>query len=526
MARIILSTPGVPDREIEIRGTVTVGRHPDQDLQILDRLVSKAHARIEKTEQGCFIHDLGSRNGTFVNGRPLRAPHKLKSGDSISVGASKLIFLEETMTEEQVELSDKTISSAVRSVLDSRLATDFLPEKELSNETSLRQDYERLRLSYLLHQELALELDLNKMLDKTLDLIFQFMPGVGRGIVMLLSNESNRLENRKVKTRGHGSEKERVVISSTIVNQVLKDRKAVLSSDALVDDRFDQSKSIILQGIRSTMTVPLIGRNGTVFGILHMDSQSAAGVFNEQDLTIVQSLASQVALQMENVYLARKMESEAETRQKLQRFLSPNLVDKVLSGEMVIEKGGEYKDVTVMFTDIRQFTSMSERKKPDEIVGLLNDYFEAMVEIVFQHGGTMDKFMGDGMMALWGAPITTSEDPVHAVGAAVRMQRLLGTLNERFKEKLGEEIQIGVGIDTGPVVAGLMGSSKTMSYTVVGAHVNRASRLCATAARGEILISEDTFKLVGKHFVVKEKEPVKLKGIANPVKVFSVTDMV
>jgi adenylate cyclase len=526
MAKLIISTPGIPDQEVPLNVPLSMGRHPEQSLQILDRLVSKEHARIEKVGSEYLLTDLNSRNGTFVNGKMVREPHTLRTGDSIGIGATKITFEGDQRTEEEVELSDKTITSAVRSVLDYKSATNFLAAAEIKDEGALRRDYDRLRLAYLLHQELALELDLKIMLDKTFELIFQFIPGVGRGIVMLLNPAENRLEITKVKTKDPRDEKQKVVVSSTIVNQVLKDRRSVLSSDALVDDRFDQAKSIILQGIRSTMTVPLLSRGGAVLGILHMDSQSAAGIFNEQDLAVVQSLAGQVALQIENVFLARRIEADAETKHKLSRFLSPNLVEKVLNGQMVLEKGGEYKNVTIMFSDIRGFTTMSERRKPDEIVGLLNDYFESMVEIVFQHGGTLDKFMGDAIMALWGAPISTPDDPVMAVGAAVRMQRLLTSLNEKFKERFGEELAIGIGIDTGPVVAGLMGSSKTISYTVVGGYVNRASRLCSAASAGEVLISEDTFRLVEKHFLVKEKEPIKCKGIAELVRVYRVLDMV
>ncbi|MBM4372903.1 MAG: GAF domain-containing protein, partial [Deltaproteobacteria bacterium] len=280
-----------------------------------------------------------------------------------------------------------------------------------------------------------------------------------------------------------------------------------------------------LQGIRSTMTVPMVGYDGRVVGILHLDSSETAGVFGDLDLSVVQSLASQVAVSLENVFLTRTIEAEAENRQRLQRFLSPNLVDKVLSGDLVIEKGGELKQVSILFSDIRKFTPLSERHDAPEIVRLLNVYFEAMVEIVFQHQGTLDKFVGDEIMALWGAPISAPEDPIMAVGAAVRMQQHLKALNQRFKAECGEELGVGIGIDTGRVVAGLMGSSRTMSYTVIGQHVNRASRLCSAAKAGEVLISEDTWRLVRSHVICEPVEPLTLKGISKPVPTWRVSDV-
>ncbi len=183
------------------------------------------------------------------------------------------------------------------------------------------------------------------------------------------------------------------------------------------------------------------------------------------------------------------------------------------------------KQVSILFSDIRKFTPLSERHEAQEIVRLLNVYFEAMVEIIFQHQGTLDKFVGDEIMALWGAPISTPEDAVMAVGAAVRMQQHLKVLNQRFSEEFGDVLDVGIGIDTGRVVAGLMGSSRTMSYTVIGQYVNRASRLCSVAKAGEVLISEDTWHLVKDHVICEPMEPLKLKGISRPVPTWRVTDV-
>jgi adenylate cyclase len=529
MARLIISAPDASRREVDLVGNMGMGRHPAQEIQILDRLVSKSHARIEERSGEVFaLVDLGSRNGTFLNGQIVTDSKILEHGDVIMIGATKLTYeapAEVRDETERVELSDMAVTSAVRSTLDSTSAMEFSAAEEIDDVSTLRRDYEKLRMAHIIRRELALELDLDVLLDRTLGLIFEFFPGVGRGIALLLDEATGQLEIRKVQTRKKTSTDEKVVLSNTIVQEVLKDRKAVLSSDALMDSRFDQAKSIILQGIRSTMTVPMMGYDGRVVGILHLDSSETTGVFGDTDLSVVQSFATQVAMSIENVFLTKQIEAEAENRNRLQRFLSPNLVDKVLSGDMVIEKGGEMKQVSILFSDIRSFTPLSERHEAQRIVGLLNDYFEAMVEIIFQHQGTLDKFVGDEIMALWGAPISTPEDPVMAVGAAVRMQQQLKILNQHFKNEFGDILSVGIGIDTGPVVAGLMGSSRTLSYTVIGQHVNRAARLCSAAKAGEILISEDTWRLVKNNVICEPVEPLELKGISKPVPTWRVTDV-
>ncbi len=340
MARLIISAPDASRREVELGENMGLGRHPAQDIQLLDRLVSKSHARIEQRDGAFVLVDLGSRNGTFLNGQLVTESQTLEQGDVIMLGATRLTYEVPADSGDEtrhVELSDQAVTSAVRSTLDSTSAMEFAAADDIEDVGILRRDYEKLRMAHIIGRELALELDLDVLLDRTLELTFEFFPGVGRGIVLLLDEKTDQLEIRKVKTRKKSRNEEKVLISNTIVQEVLRDRKAVLSSDALMDSRFDQAKSIILQGIRSTMTVPMMGYDGRVVGILHLDSSETAGVFGDRDLSVVQSFATQVAMSIENVFLTRQIEAEAESRNPLQRFLSPNLGDKVLSGGMVIE---------------------------------------------------------------------------------------------------------------------------------------------------------------------------------------------
>lgn len=525
MAFLIVETPKMGVRKILLEKAMTVGRHPSQDIQILDRLVSKQHCVVRPGPGAEWsIEDVGSRNGTFVNNRRITSPHRLANGDRVMVGATRIIFeAHEPGTDEELEVTESTAAPVIQSVVDAETAMEFLPADSIKDDAILRRDYEKLRFAYQLHREIALELDLNVLLGRILEMLMAFLPGIDRAMVLLTKRGPEQgLYVAKKHYRPGVDESTRMAVSSTIVNRVLEEKKGILSNDAIVDSRFDGARSIILQGIRSAMAVPMLGHDQQVLGVLHADSLRKVGAFSERDLNVVQGFANQAALCIENSYMAQKIEEEAQRREKLQRFLSPNLVAKVLQGEVELEKGGAPRNVTILFSDIRKFTNLVERHTATEIVNLLNAYFEQMVEIIFDYDGTLDKFMGDAIMALWGAPVSSDMDTINAVNAAIRMQQAMKEFNVKAEAILGEGIGIGIGIDAGQVVAGLMGSSQTMNYTVIGGHVNRCSRLCSAAAAGEILVSDSVYERISNQIHCEAIQPMVLKGIAKPVPVFRV----
>ena len=183
-----------------------------------------------------------------------------------------------------------------------------------------------------------------------------------------------------------------------------------------------------MQGIRSTMTVPLV-HHDELLGIMHLDSMIATNAFTEKDLQIFGGIGGQAAVAIHNSQLARKIEHEARTRAQFQRLLSPNLVDQVVQGKLQLEKGGALSEVTLLFSDIRGFTSMSESRAPEEIVRMLNEYFELMVDVIFKYEGTLDKFVGDEVIALFGAPVPMKNAEVKAVQCALDMMRVLSEWN-------------------------------------------------------------------------------------------------
>ncbi len=527
MAKLVNITAN-PPREYPLDALATIGRHPDNSIQILDRIVSKEHAQVFRAPDGRFVlRDLGSLNGTFIKGERI-TEKVLEDGDEISMGSTRLLFRStdaEQAAAPQVTISSpEELESHIRQKIDAETAKQFLPEKDIYDMEVLRRDYERLRVAYEVGRFLGLEVNLDVLLEKILAKAFELLPA-DRGVILLQDDDTGELRPRVTKHRkdqpsGGGN----ILLSRTILKEVTENKSAVLSSDASMDSRFAGAHSIIMQGIRSTMSVPLLWHD-ELLGIIHLDSQIATGAFTDKDLQILASIANQAANAIQNARLARNIEQEAATRAQLQRLLSPNLVDEIVSGKLRIDQGGELRPVTILFADIRGFTSMSEQMPAQEIVHMLNEYFEVMVDVLFRYQGTLDKYVGDEIMGLFGAPVAMADGPTKAVECAVAMQRTLREFNRTRQAEGLQPISIGIGINTGDVVCGALGTSMTMQYTAVGDPVNLASRLCSLAKPGEILISEDTAKLLDDRFELVDLPPVRVKGKRDQIKIHNVTGL-
>ncbi len=522
MARLVIITADGRN-EVELQPHNSVGRHPNNTIQILDRIASKEHCRIQLENGGYVLHDLGSLNGTYVNSARV-SQHNLQTGDEILIGSTKLLFLDRISSDEmlgRVTMTPGMLQSHIRTKLAPQVDQSFVPEKAIQDIEHLRRDYEKLRIGYELQRSIGIELDLDKLLGKILDRAFEML-AADRGVVLLF-DDNDQLQPRAVKTRKARGD-ENIVLSSSIINEVVREKAAVLSSDAAIDSRFKGSHSVIMQGIRSTMAVPIIV-GGQLFGIMILDSQIATNAFGEKDLQLFTGIANQAALSIQNVKLAKKIEAEAQMRAKFERMMSPILAEQVLSGKLEVTKGGELREATVLFADIRGFTPLSEGLGAQDVVAMLNEYFEMMIEIVFHNEGTLDKFIGDEIMVLYGAPTSRADDPVRAVRTALEMQAALIEFNRTRQAEGMVPILIGVGINTGEVVAGYMGSTRTMEYTAIGDTVNTGSRLCSIAKAGEIIVSESTWARVESQFEAVPLAPTKVKGKAAPLRIFNVTSV-
>jgi adenylate cyclase len=253
-----------------------------------------------------------------------------------------------------------------------------------------------------------------------------------------------------------------------------------------------------------------------------VDCLSKPYAFSQEELGIFSVIAAEVAISFDNVRSHEELARRVVERQALERFLSANIVEKILANPNEIHLGGENQVVTILFSDIRGFTRMSERMEPHAVVELLNEYFSEMTDLIFESGGTLDKYLGDGIMAVYGAPLPKPDDPLRATQTAMEMQRALATLNRDWERRGQQALRMGVGVNTGPVTAGNIGSAKRMDYTVIGDAVNLASRLCSNAAGGQILVSDTTYMLLNSRIPARRLEPIRVKGKETPVELYEV----
>lgn len=520
MAKLIVRS-GEQTQFVELRDVNTLGRHADNAIRVFDRRVSKHHAEIVRRSDGRFvIRDLGSRNGMTLSGTRV-FEHVFDHGDVVSIGDVELEFV--ATPDSEVTLSHISVDvlggdSVVRQSVEPDTERVFLPSKNRENDPSLAADYERLRLRHEIEVATRDVWNTDELLPLVLRRVFELVEA-DEGVIFLYDDDG-QLVARWVERRDRSANGS-VRVSRSILGEVERTRHALLCQDVTVDERFAGKESVVAQGIRSVLAVPLV-HGMAMLGVIHLDSRTAKNAFSTHDLEILLSVASQTAAALHTASLVRRLEREANTRAQFQRLLSPNVVEQLVTGRITLEKGGELREATILFADIRGFTAMSEGLSPGAVVQLLNEYFELMVGVLFRHEGTLDKYIGDCVMALFGAPIASPDAPLNAVRCAMEMQQALRELNDTRAQEGQAPLHVGIGINTGPVVVGAMGSSRTLQYTAVGDAVNVASRLCALAGAFEVLISEATLARVESAVDVLRLPPVQVKGKAQPLSVYCV----
>ena len=638
MAKLILAT-AEGQQAIDLRPTNSLGRHPNNTIQLLDKIVSKEHCILELREGRFLLRDLGSLNGTYVNGERVRGEMFLKHGDEIALGSTRARYddgsgvalplppvspgavqnpgvmmppsamgvpssayqvpstpyqvpggqnqwpqqpppsmgvpppmpqppmpqpssagsvraaqpysppasalpapsppVPAVTTQPMANAPPNAANAGVRPPSLSGTRVDMLDAArpigaQIAAQTKgfqafdtiardaqqLRLDYERLRVSWELTREIGLERDFDRLIEKILLALLKFTKA-DRGVILL--RESDGSLSPRVAKRRDGSDVPNIQISSTILNHVIRERASVLTHDASMDFASSKGKSMILNRISSAMVVPLIHEGEKdVLGVVWLDSESLAQ-FQPKDLEVITSVAGQASMFIENTMLAKRVEQEMVLRNTFARLVAPNVAEQMMSGKLQVKQGGQLvRELTVFNSDIRGFTAMSEGTAPETLVVMLNEYFELMVETIFKYEGTLDKFMGDGIMGFWGAPVVHRDDAPRCVQCAIDQMDVLGRWNRQRMAEGKSTLAIGIGIHTGPCVVGYVGSSKALSYTAIGDTANTSARLCSTALPGQIVISEATLTLVGNRFEVEEIEARSLKGKERPMRRFNV----
>ena len=525
MSLHLVAAAGSPSLELLEGRLYTVGRVATCDLPVPDPTVSRRHAELEQVEAGVRVRDLGSTNGTFLNGQRI--------SDAVATPGAWLAFgkvdfqLRAGPPKPRLESGDDLLDATfIRQVpvhgpadIAAQLSATPQGSSLLRIGGASKEERQARKLSLLIDiaKELSQQTEIDVLLDRLVGLTFQVLR-VDR-VAILMPGADDELAPRVWRSRvdtPEGSWR----VPRPITRKAVDERVAVLIENAAGHAGFEGASGA--QRVQSALCAPLLGKEGAVLGLIYLDNLGGAQSFAEEDLEFLSAFAGMAAVALENSQLIERVRREAVVLSNFQRYFAPDLVQQIAGQTEEVQLGGAKRWVVVLFSDIRDFTSISETMSPDEIASLLTEYFTEMVEIVFEHGGTLDKFMGDAMMALWGAPLAGKDDADRAVRAAIAMQSALARLNREWRLQGRQELSTGIGINAGEVFAGNIGSNRRLEYTVIGDAVNTASRLCREAGPGEILVAEPLYAALREPPPISVLPPLPIRGKAQPVPLYRI----
>lgn len=474
-----------------------IGRLPTNDLLLPDPSVSREHCVIFVERNEYYIRDLESTNGTFLNNIKVVNPCKLKEGDRIDIGEYSCIF------HLGVPSTQKIAPGTLRT-----LNVETIEEKLFVSQPN-RVSANKINLQFYILHQLAKSILSNPILkhvyDTALTMLMQSIDAE-RGVIFTF-NEKGNLEIRAKR-------------STVGKNKVLPDVNMKILQSAL-----DKTATVFTMDPESSRTIicsPLWEKN-KVYGAIYLDTESSRNIFSDEDAELLTAVANMVAIAIKQSELYEKFKNEELLRHNLERFFSPDIVKEILShthDSTNIKIDVEERNATVMFVDIKDFTSLSEVLSPHELTEILNEYFEICSRVIFKHRGSINKFIGDGVMAVFGLPFPQDNDAENAVNAGIEIVKTLKEFANRLSPQ--KRIKPKIGINTGRVIAGNLGSSQRMEYSVLGDTVNIAARLEGIAKPEQILIGEGTYDRVKTTFRTTEVGTIWLKGKNQSVRVFEI----
>lgn len=539
-----------PDDETQVvkldKNHITVGRRNDNDIIVDDVFVSRLHIEVAKKGNKYIVKDSKSRYGTYVNGDRI-VEKQLTYGDEIQIGNTLITFVDEKTLDHIPER--KTPSRRFGGDFDfaSKIETIKHQISKGVTKKDIMHSLNELKTSIAVNQNKYSEaerskeivstmcevgkiinfvFDLNVLLNLLMDLALKILQA-RRGFIILYDKTSSELKVKVARNMGGELEASKTTgISQTIAWETFKTGQVIATENAMSDERFRAQESVISYAIGAVICAPLIAKEKGKIGAIYVDNPVTQEQFDKGDIEFMISFANQAAIAIENAQLYKKIKEEEKIKARLQRFFSPTVVQKIMASEEVLALGGEARIATVLFCDIRGYTSLAERIDTLVAVEILNDFLSSMTDIVFLHEGTLDKYIGDCVMAIFGAPVAHDDDPVRAVKAALDMKQRVVDLKGIWLKKMdvaeAVSFDIGIGIHTGEVIAGNIGNINRMEYTVVSRAVNLASRLENNAQPGQILISKATYQLTKDHVKTKKLPSVQLKNISKPVEIYEV----
>ena len=533
-----------------------IGRHPESFLCLPEHHVSRRHARLLRRGNTFVIEDLRSSNGVIVQGKRLlpQVPHELQDGDEVLICSTRLVYradallpkpsllprvlspaliAAEPMTKRIAltgegralrlrMLTDDAAQPGVALTLDASMNWLEVRDTEKRTDKGLQEALKRLQAMCQVSTALGAITDRETLFSKILACLFDIFPVAERAFIMLRDKGSDRLVPVAARMRqGTAEPLEEVAISQTIVNEVALHKRSILSRDALDDSRFNQNMSVLDLSIRSMMCAPLL-INGEILGLVQVDTCTTPRGFTAEDLQVLTGISAQAAIAVKNLQLYEAIEAETARRISLQRYFSPGLVEMLMSGEVTAALGGDAYQGTILLADIIGFTAMSEKMPPARVVAKLNRYFTIMQKVIYDHGGNVDKFNGDSLMAFWGVPHAGAHDESDAVLTAIRMQQKLWPFNVQLCAEGRQPVHMGIGLNSGEFIAGNIGSEDKIEFTLIGDTVNLTARIEHLAGRYQVLVSEATWLPMKDLVCAVRLPPVLVKGKSQPVILYSI----
>lgn len=528
-----------------------IGRGSDNDVVLSDYSVSRRHAAVRNEGGFWFVHDLMSTNGVQVNRLTVKkAP--LRPGDRLKVGIFEFDVegdtgeIKRTTSLESsppTPVSLQTGAGGLSSATIIRRLSDFSADYGLvpgpdakpaklegassgsraEKRKDLDQAYANRVFGFLtrLGRMLVRADDVDEVLSKVMNLAFEALP-VDRGFILLRDGDEGDVtcELARFGERVEFRPQSEVPVSKTMLEAVMRERVALLTYDALADQRLAGGDSIRIHQIRAAMCTPLWSGE-RIIGVMQVDTPFHTGSFKEDDLDLFTAVANFAAVAIEGIRNASRLAIERLVRSRLERYHSPAVIEEVLRVQEATLDGADEgisrlrtADVTVLFADLVGFTPFTERSTPEEVAELLSGYFTHSVEAIFAEGGTLDKFIGDCVMAFFGAPVPLPDHAIRAVQAAARIQQAIAIWNAEREAAGLAQVVCRVALNSGPVVVGDVGSNRRVDYTVLGNTVNIAARLeSSVAGPGEIIVGEDTWKRLGDRFPGDPLGERQLKGL-------------
>ncbi|MCB0191973.1 MAG: FHA domain-containing protein [Anaerolineae bacterium] len=472
-----------------------------------DTTVSRRHARISYENDKYWIQDVSSRGGTFVNGDRIYGKTVITPEDRLKIGRTELYIIK-PLYKEAVEQTDFdtqpiTIDQEDRregpelGILADSVSASEPPESLIMVRKSvklLETIRNRLAAFYELGSALGSAQAVEPLLKTVVAHLCRTISGAQRGAVLLLDERTLRL-------KAYVPEQAKPSVSLFLARMAIEKQEAFIWSYGLTGELGKLTDSIVSHGTKCAMYAPLIWHDD-VLGIVYVDNYVADDAFSDDDLHLLMAMANQTAMFVQNHMLQENLTRERIVRSNLLRQFSPQVaahLENVLKQPERLGLGGErVEPVTILQSDVRGFTALSAQMEPGDVMEMLNQLFGVCIPIIFKYNGTVDKYIGDAILAVFGSP---DPDPdgkqwENAVRAALDMQHAIHRLSMEWERKGHPIYEIGIGIHTGAVLQGFIGSEEQMEYTVIGNTVNRASRYCDGADRGEIVISPAVYNHV------------------------------